>query len=297
MAARDELRWEENLVAAIAGLGLLLAILGGLLIGFDADNGDTAGLFAIAGIGLVVVATIVWFVLVRPDKQFDDLQTPYFTGHHHEEEHLEEAEIDVAAEMVVEEGVMPPITEPVAETVVADSTVEEEAIEPPEAPEVEEESPAEEPEADDLRHIEGIGPKAAEALYSSGITTYAEIAKMSPEDLERIVKDEKGVRIVGSTSTWVRQAVLAAADEDAQLEELKARIKNGVLYDDLMQIEGIDSTIQEALNEARIRSYDELAAASLEELEKALADADISGADPVKWPIQAQAILDRIYNR
>ncbi len=300
MAARDELRWEENLVAAIGGLGLLLAILGGLFIGFDDSAGDTAGLLAIAGLGLIVVAFVIWFVLLQPWERFDDLQTPYFTGHHHEEDHEEAGEVDVAAEMIIEPDAPSLTKEPVAEAVVADSTVETEAVKPPEPTtpvEQEEEvaAPAEVTEPDDLREIEGIGPKAAEALNMSGITTFAQIAAMSPEDLERIVKEEQKVRIVGSTSVWVRQAILAAAGNEAALDDLKVLIKNGVLYDDLTIIEGIDSNVQDVLNEGKVRSYDELAAASAEELEEILSDAGLSGLDFAEWPAKAQEIVDKIY--
>jgi large subunit ribosomal protein L27 len=59
---------------------------------------------------------------------------------------------------------------------------------------------------DKLTTIEGIGPKVQAALYNAGITTFAQLAELSGEDLTRIVKVEGGVRIVGDAGTWPKQA-------------------------------------------------------------------------------------------
>ncbi|MCA9885029.1 MAG: DUF4332 domain-containing protein [Anaerolineae bacterium] len=67
--------------------------------------------------------------------------------------------------------------------------------------------PARPAQPDDLTMIEGIGPKSAQALYDSGVTTFAQVAQMSPEELHRIVKVEANVKIVGeATRTWPKQA-------------------------------------------------------------------------------------------
>ncbi len=72
--------------------------------------------------------------------------------------------------------------------------------------------------ADDLTLLEGIGPKIAAALNAAGIKTYARLAALPPEEIERIVK-AAGVRMVGHAESWPRQARLAA---DGKLDELKA---------------------------------------------------------------------------
>jgi predicted flap endonuclease-1-like 5' DNA nuclease len=59
---------------------------------------------------------------------------------------------------------------------------------------------------DDLTLLEGIGPKIQEALYAGGITTFAQIAQMTPEALEEMVKVKGKVRMVGDAATWPRQA-------------------------------------------------------------------------------------------
>lgn len=72
---------------------------------------------------------------------------------------------------------------------------------------------------DNLRLVEGIGPKVEEALHKAGIKTFAQLAEMSSADLERIVKVEGGVRIVGDAATWPKQAQYVVKGD---MEGLKA---------------------------------------------------------------------------
>ncbi|MCI0711459.1 MAG: hypothetical protein L0154_14995 [Chloroflexi bacterium] len=71
-------------------------------------------------------------------------------------------------------------------------------------------------EPQDLRAIQGIGPKTQDALYAEGITTYAQMAALSAAELETIVKEKHGVRIrAGATGSWPKQAqFLADGDTD-----------------------------------------------------------------------------------
>jgi large subunit ribosomal protein L17 len=75
----------------------------------------------------------------------------------------------------------------------------------------------EETSADDLEIVEGIGPKIAEALSEAGITTFAQLADMTPEAIQEIVSAAG----IGSKSpaTWPQQAALA---RDGKFDELKA---------------------------------------------------------------------------
>jgi len=68
--------------------------------------------------------------------------------------------------------------------------------------------------ADDLTRIKGLGPKLAALLGEFGITTFAQIAAWTPEEIERI--DAKLGRFSGriERDQWVAQArLLAAGDE------------------------------------------------------------------------------------
>lgn len=94
------------------------------------------------------------------------------------------------------------------------------AVEVKAVPTVIEEAPATEEAAteaaDDLEIIEGIGPKIAAALVSAGVSTFAQLADMTPEEIQKIVS-EAGI---GSKSpaTWPQQAALA---RDGKFDELK----------------------------------------------------------------------------
>lgn len=87
--------------------------------------------------------------------------------------------------------------------------------------------PAVESAEDDLQRIEGIGPKVEGALKESGIKTFAQVAAMSADDLTRIVKEEKGVRIVGDAATWAKQAQFLVDGDEAGFEAYKDRLVGG----------------------------------------------------------------------
>ncbi|GAL78749.1 LSU ribosomal protein L21p [Algibacter lectus] len=61
--------------------------------------------------------------------------------------------------------------------------------------------------ADDLKKVEGIGPKIAETLAAAGIATFAELAKTEASKISEIIADVRGNHV---TDTWPAQAQLAA---------------------------------------------------------------------------------------
>ena len=69
--------------------------------------------------------------------------------------------------------------------------------------------------ADDLKKIEGVGPKIASTLVEAGVTSFAELAKTSPEKISEIIAGVRGNHV---TDTWPAQAKLAA---DGKWDELK----------------------------------------------------------------------------
>lgn len=62
------------------------------------------------------------------------------------------------------------------------------------------------PVIDNLEMIEGIGEKVRKVLNDAGITSFAQLAKLSADELTRIVKTEGKVRIVGDPGSWSKQA-------------------------------------------------------------------------------------------
>ncbi len=75
---------------------------------------------------------------------------------------------------------------------------------------------------DDLLIIEGIGPKSKEALINAGITSFEQMANLTPDDLYRIVKIEGGVNLVNDTKSWPKQARLLA---DGKMQEFEEYVK------------------------------------------------------------------------
>jgi large subunit ribosomal protein L21 len=68
---------------------------------------------------------------------------------------------------------------------------------------------------DDLKKIEGIGPKIASTLAEAGISTFAELAKTEATKISEIISGVRGNHV---TDTWPAQAQLAA---DGKWDELK----------------------------------------------------------------------------
>ena len=69
--------------------------------------------------------------------------------------------------------------------------------------------------ADDLKKIEGIGPKIASTLVEAGVSTFADLAKTKPAKISEIIAGVRGNHV---TDTWPKQAKLAA---DGKWDELK----------------------------------------------------------------------------
>lgn len=79
-------------------------------------------------------------------------------------------------------------------------------------------APKADAKGDDLRKIEGIGPKIAEHLGNAGITSFAALAEASVERIREIL-EEAGPRYKSHDPTsWPVQARMAA---DGQWDELK----------------------------------------------------------------------------
>nr|WP_235297468.1 30S ribosomal protein S1 [Portibacter marinus] len=84
-----------------------------------------------------------------------------------------------------------------------------------------------EDKADDLKKIEGIGPKIAEKLGEAGINTFSELAAAEVDKLNEIL-EEAGPRYkMHDPTTWPQQAELAAADKWDELEKLQGELDGG----------------------------------------------------------------------
>ncbi|MFC8797456.1 helix-hairpin-helix domain-containing protein [Promicromonospora sp. NPDC057138] len=128
---------------------------------------------------------------------------------------------------------------------IAEDEAEAAAAEPTPEPE-----PEPEPEPQDLRRIEGIGPKIEATLKSAGYTTYAKVAAASESELRGALADG-GIKFAPAAASWAEQAkLLANGDEDALREyqdylvggqERRAKFSEDVDYTDVDEIEDADA--------------------------------------------------------
>lgn len=121
-----------------------------------------------------------------------------------------EAEAPAAPEPAVEEvAVETPAVEEITEEITEEIVVEETP-----AP-VAEATPA---KPDDLKKIEGIGPKIAEVLTAGGIGTYAALGGATPEKIREILDAAEGNFAAHDPGTWPKQGQMAA---DGKWDDLK----------------------------------------------------------------------------
>ncbi|MEJ2207969.1 MAG: hypothetical protein P8129_02905 [Anaerolineae bacterium] len=82
--------------------------------------------------------------------------------------------------------------------------------------------------ADDLRRIEGIGPRIAGVLQEAGILSFEQLSRTDPDQIRGILEaaDPNLVRLADPT-TWPQQAALAAEGDWQALEALQDELKGG----------------------------------------------------------------------
>ena len=81
---------------------------------------------------------------------------------------------------------------------------------------------------DDLKKIEGIGPKIASMLNDAGFNTFADLAAANPEKVSEILVEAGGNRYKAfDPATWPQQATLAAAGKWEELQKLQDELKGG----------------------------------------------------------------------
>lgn len=127
----------------------------------------------------------------------------------------------------------------VASTVLNDETEKKE--ETPELEIVNEETPADEavevqelgqePDSDDLKKIEGIGPKIESLLNKGGLYTFQDIIDAGPEKIKEILLKSGPQYKVHDPSTWGDQARLAMDEKWDDLLQMQSNLKGGKKVD------------------------------------------------------------------
>ncbi|MEP3207849.1 MAG: 30S ribosomal protein S2 [Maribacter sp.] len=133
-----------------------------------------------------------------------------------------EAKAETKAEPEVEEA--PAVEETVA---VAKEEVEEKA---PKKEAKKEAAPkkAKASKGDDLTKIEGVGPKAAEALTNAGLETFAKVAKAKADKMKEILTEASSRLAHLDTTSWPKQAKMAADEKWDELKAWQDKAKGGV---------------------------------------------------------------------
>jgi predicted flap endonuclease-1-like 5' DNA nuclease len=81
---------------------------------------------------------------------------------------------------------------------------------------------------EDIIIIEGIGPKIAELFKNNGISTFAQVSKMSVPEMSAIL-DKGGPRFkLANPGSWAQQAKLAAENRWTELKALQDELYAGV---------------------------------------------------------------------
>ncbi|MEO9893954.1 helix-hairpin-helix domain-containing protein [Aurantibacter sp.] len=80
---------------------------------------------------------------------------------------------------------------------------------------------------DDLKKIEGIGPKIASILTEKGIGTFALLSKASVKSLEAILKEAGPRYTMHKPGSWPKQAKLANAGKWDELKKLQDKLDGG----------------------------------------------------------------------
>ena len=82
--------------------------------------------------------------------------------------------------------------------------------------------------ADDLKKIEGIGPKIAEIFAEAGINTFAKLAKASQKELKAILEGAGSRYASKNPGSWPKQAKMAAEGKWEELKKWQDETKGGI---------------------------------------------------------------------
>ncbi|WP_117879728.1 50S ribosomal protein L21 [Aureibaculum luteum] len=82
--------------------------------------------------------------------------------------------------------------------------------------------------ADDLRKVEGIGPKIAEIFAEAGIDTFAKLAKASQKELKAILEGAGSRYASKNPGSWSKQAKMAAEGKWDELKKWQDETKGGI---------------------------------------------------------------------
>ena len=80
---------------------------------------------------------------------------------------------------------------------------------------------------DDLKKIEGIGPKIEEILNTAGIISYADLSNSGTDELKALLATGGKRYQIHNPSTWAQQARLAASGKWDELQKWQDELSGG----------------------------------------------------------------------
>lgn len=86
---------------------------------------------------------------------------------------------------------------------------------------------AQPPQPDNLKRIEGIGPKIAEVLKAANIDTFGKLAAMTPDQIKDLLNAAGDRFSFQDPTTWPAQSELAAQGEWDKLKKWQDELKGG----------------------------------------------------------------------
>jgi predicted flap endonuclease-1-like 5' DNA nuclease len=176
---------------------------------------------------------------------------------------------------------------------------------------------------DDLKLVEGIGPKIEELFHAAGLKTWASVAASKPARLKEILVAAGEKFQMHNPGTWPKQCQMMVDDRWAELKEYQeerldagVEIEGGmkkaapkaprdyapissfygkkIVLNDLKLVEGIGPKIEELFYKAGLKTWESVAKTKADKLKDILVAAGerFQMHDPTTWPKQCQMMVD-----
>ena len=140
---------------------------------------------------------------------------------------------------------------------------------------------------DNLKLVNGIGPKVEELLYRRGIYTFEQLADTDHRDIDGWVDDE-GWRMM-DTTTWPEQARLLAQGIMPDVKRTRTR-SVAPAGDDFKVLPGMDDAAEAVLNTNGVTTYQQLSEREPFEINSWLAAEGRDIPEAEIWPEQASLL-------
>jgi predicted flap endonuclease-1-like 5' DNA nuclease len=147
--------------------------------------------------------------------------------------------------------------------------------------------PSTSPRLQNLAEIRGIGPVFQQRLYRAGIGTFWEVASLSDEELANALEIGDSPHLHVEWTELRADAFRLARDSGTV-----GQIWEGHHVDDFEPLFGIGKVFEERLYEAGLYTYDDLAAASVEQLAAACPTPPALTPDFASWIAQAKELVE-----